>query len=394
METAGDAPSDCRPSILDLPAEIRLKIYRFLLINPRTIGDSRYNPEMKGHRQFWDWDQFSMDWRGPRSGKHPDFSWKRWDPREDKENEEYPRNPGSSTCRLSGQLLATCQLIYRESSAVLYGENTFGLHVFVRDAYEDLVIESSFFEGHDLDELSPPWPAKSLSPRGFDKRTFSVTYQFAVDKIQRLRLVVDLDYSDEPIDSHQFNHLQHALGKISHRLSRVQLQYLNIDLRSRHPMTRFCMLEPLMVLRGLCKVTFNREPENPNDDYRECGSWRPNPPLTELPRRFKRHLKKLLESDTPVDDLFMENHNYQRVLTYLALHQTPQSVFAQLGSLVKEPRDLSCYDGPYEACEHWGADKEDCRSAKLNEDRVSESEGDVESTSDEPKSKGKVEVPN
>ena len=50
----------CSLTFLDLPTEIRLIIYRKLLVNPRTIGDSRYfdyeNEQTMGH--YFDWEQF------------------------------------------------------------------------------------------------------------------------------------------------------------------------------------------------------------------------------------------------------------------------------------------------------------------------------------------------
>ena len=305
-------------SFLDLPTEIRLKVYRYLHVNSRTIGDSRHDPNLQAMRQYWDWDQFSMDWHGPRYRSSGSY-WKRYDPA--KKTSEWEKDPGSSTCSLSGQLLATCQKIYEESSYALYGENTFGLHIYVRDDKNNLEIESGFFEGQGLDELTSPWPTKTSLPRGNDLDpdhlwTKRFAYPFAVDKIQRLRIVIDLDYGREPIEPDHFNHLQLALGNACHRLSRVQLQYLNIDLRSRYPITRFCMLEPLMVLRKLRMVTFDHEPKNPTDDSRgklqtpRRPRYGPKRPLANLPPRYMNHLKETLESATPVDDAFLEDYNY------------------------------------------------------------------------------------
>ena len=320
-----------------------------------------------------------------------------WVPYEStRESHPWLMDPGSSTCRLSGQLLATCQKIYWESSNVLYSENTFGLHVYIRSIHDSVEIESRFFEGLRLDELSPVWPAKSCFPRGADPYSGRITYQFAVDKIRGLRIVIDLDYGSRRIDEDEFNHLQHVLGNISHHLARTQLQYLNIDLRSPHPMTRFCILDPFIVLRGLREVTFNREPKNPANESRKKNLpyWEPERPLTRMPPKFKRHLKALLESVTPVSEDFMRDHHYQRVLTFLDMHRAPDELVASLRCLVKEPCGMICYDGPFEACEHYDADEGESIDAKQDEGEVSEeSEEEVESASGESETRGTREIP-
>ena len=133
-----------------------------------------------------------MDWHGPGSN-----SWARSHPQTAK---KWQTNPGTSTCSLAGQLLATCKKIYEESSTVLYGENTFGLYVHIPDHGDGRAIEASFFEGQHIAKLELPWPGKTLLPRGkdskftFDPSTFA--YSFAVDKIRKLRLVIDLDFEE------------------------------------------------------------------------------------------------------------------------------------------------------------------------------------------------------
>ena len=105
-----------------------------------------------------------MDWYG--SGTR---CWDRFDPQ--KSPNPYRSDPGSSTCKLSGQLLATCQSIYHESSNILYGENTFGLHIYILKGSnyggnENIEVETSFFEGFEINDLDPSWPAPKLHLRG------------------------------------------------------------------------------------------------------------------------------------------------------------------------------------------------------------------------------------
>ena len=208
-----------RTNILGLPPEVRLKIYRLLHIHSRTIGDCR---DRRGLGQHWQWEQFSMDWHGPGTS-----FWDRFHPQ--KPSCQYRDDPGSSTCSLSGQLLATCRLIHNESSDILYGENTFGLSIYIRESFFDACpqnfkIEKSFFEGFQIDDLDLPWPAKKLHPRGTEtRRQHKVRYQFAVNKIRRLRLVLNLDSLSSQASHIEYNHLKHLLHSVCRRLQGLHL---------------------------------------------------------------------------------------------------------------------------------------------------------------------------
>ena len=82
MENKMSSHSNLLPPILRLPPELRLKIYRLLLLSDRTV------------RMVWL-----------------------------KENESTPQ-PN----RLFPAILCTCRLIYNEAAGVLYGENLFRAH--------------------------------------------------------------------------------------------------------------------------------------------------------------------------------------------------------------------------------------------------------------------------
>ena len=305
-----------------------------------------------------------MDWWGPDTNK-----WKRYDPQNPLNDQynPYRYNPGSSTCSLSGQLLATSKQIYVESSDVLYGDNTFGLHIYVcreskKSPYGSRV-EASFHEGVAIDELAEPWPKRACYPRGKDRPHDSdvFDYQFAVDKLRRLRLVIDLDNGDNRTTSNEFDSLRHTLYKVCQRLASIQLQYLNIDLQSRYPLTRFCVLEPLLVLRNL-RVTFEREPQNPllmrRRNYFEVrqGKRVPRQKLDlSLPGRQPRYadfLKQLLESSTPPCSKVLKTYYYRSISSFLLLHDTPPSTYNQLEILSEVDGNFDCTDGPFEACEH------------------------------------------
>ena len=93
-----------------------------------------------------------MDWHRPETR-----CWKRCD---SQTAFEYRYSLKPSPYSLSGQLLAVCQQIHIKSSNVLYGENTFGLHIYIYldrgDDKGSSLIETSFFEGFDIDQLDPP----------------------------------------------------------------------------------------------------------------------------------------------------------------------------------------------------------------------------------------------
>ena len=335
-------------SFLDMPPEIRLLIYRNLLISPRTIGDSRHSKHKGswtvGH--YFDWEQFSIDWHGPGSN-----SWKRYDPQSGGKNQ---RDSGISTCGLSGQLLATCKIIHEEGSAVLYGENAFGLHIHISDFEKGNAVEASFYEGHHIGELDPPWPSKVYLPRGkdsqlpFEPSTFA--YQFAVDKIRKLRLVVNLDHHGKPVRKSQLDLLKHALQTSCERLERVQLQHLNIHLRSRHPMTKFCVLDSILILRNLQEVTFKSEPELCHRNYEQ--------PLMSLPPQYKGHLKRQLESSDPPGEKFLESYNFQAVAVFLSIEDAPPTVWERLRLLINNRQRHRCLEGPFETCEHRVGDQD------------------------------------
>ena len=304
-----------------------------------------------------------MDWRGPASA-----DWKRYDPQK---ADKYDRDPGTSTCSLSGQFLATCQQIYFESSDVLYGENTFGLYIYLRDGFGDdngrVLLEASFFEGFKIDELYQPWPEKMPCPRGNDatlyqRLDFEFGYPFAVKKIRHLRLVLDLDASSEFASHAEYSLLKNALQLACQCIGSSQLQDLNIDLQSRFPMTRFCVLGPLMIFNNLRQVTFEPEPQNPllirisNQIYRRRSKKLPrlrwDRSLARLRPQFADYLKRLLESPTPRSDHFLEHHSFHFVITFLHLHETPPAVYQHLGLLVANRQNEDCLEGPFEVCEH------------------------------------------
>ena len=244
---------------LGLPAEIRHNIYRICFTSRRTIGDSRASSSNGRIRdQYWDWDQFSTEWRGPGYG------WGRGYPQT---AEKFERGSRSPICCLSAQLLATCKHIYHEGIGFLYGLNTFGHHIYIRQprsafSHQDTEIEARFFEGREIDELHPLWPTKLPPPRGIDtKNRWQTRYQFGFDKIRRLRIVLDLDCQGQYASRIDYLYLKHTLHRVVRSLQGLQLQYLNIDLQSRYTMTRFCILDPFMMLRKLRQVTFEPEQE-------------------------------------------------------------------------------------------------------------------------------------
>ena len=335
------------PSFLALPPEIRVMIYRFLHINSRTIGDSR-NLDTYRHSvyQFWDWDQFFMDWHGPGG-----VLWNR----HTSQHTARKFDPGTSTCKLSGQMLATCNQIYAESSEILYGENTFGLHIYVReshfshDAYK-VAIEASFYEGFEIHELDQPWPAKMLRPRSRYARKFEeIGYQFPVDKIQRLRLVVDFDLFYGVPNGPEFNFVAHTLYKISRRIAHLQLQHLNVDLRCRFSDIYFCILDPLMILRNVRKVTFEPEPQNLLSQ-RRLNRF---PSLTESRPKSANFFKRRLESSELPSDHFLEYYKFQSIATYLGtIKNLPPMIYDYLKLLVENRQELMCFCGPLEVCHH------------------------------------------
>ena len=329
-------------TFLDLPTEIRLIIYHNLLVNSRTIGDSRYfdceNEQTMGH--YFDWEQFSMDWHGPGSN-----SWERYNPHT---ATKWQKNPGTSTCSLTGQLLATCKKIGEESSTVLYGENAFGLYIHIPDHGDGRAIEASFFEGQHIAELELPWPEKTLLPRGkdskftFDPSTFA--YSFAVDKIRKLRLVIDLEFEGKAVKGPQYYLFKHALQLTCERLEDVRLRHLNIELRSRHPMTDFCMLDSLMILRNLQRVTFEAERKN-------CCSDDEQLPVS-LPPQYAGFFKRQLENSHPPLYSFLESYNFQAVAAFLEIEDAPPMVWRRFRLLTKNRQRHGCLEGPFEECEH------------------------------------------
>ena len=188
-----------------------------------------------------------MNWFGPGSSSRDRYD-------SQKSSYQHTPDPGSSTCSLSGQLLATCRLVYNEGINVLYGQNWFGLWLYICQGWDygghgdqAIEVESSFFEGFGIYELDPPWPSPSLHPREIETndRSKVIRYQFAVDRIRRLRLILNLDSGSSPACHVKYSILKHSLHLICQRVKDLPLQRLNIDLHSRYPMTRPCILEPL-----------------------------------------------------------------------------------------------------------------------------------------------------
>ena len=251
-------------------------------------------------------------------------------------------------------MLATCKRIYAESSDILYRENTYGLHLYVREsrfdcnAYE-VRVQASFYEGFEIDQLDHPWPAKMRRPRGrYAERFEEIGYQFPVDKIQRLRLIVDLDSYGLFTDP-EFNSFAHILYKVSQRLSCLQLQYVNIDLRCRLSNTLFCILGPLTILRNVREVTFEPEPRNLLLQCRKRNSRS----LAESQPYFADYLKRRLESSQSPSDQFLEYHRFQGIATFLGTIKDPSPMlYDHFKLLVKNRQGLMYLSGPFEMCPH------------------------------------------
>ena len=304
-----------------------------------------------------------MHWFGPGSSHRDCY-------RPPRSTSQLQSNRGFSTCSpldLSGQLLATCRLIYHECIDVLYGENVFGLHIYIREGrnHGGIKVEMGFFEGFEINDLDPPWPTPKLYPRGRETDDpFEVRYQFAVHKIRRLRLVLDLDSEHVPAFHAKYNLLKHILHIFCQRLKKLTLQSLNIDLHSRYPMTRFCILDPFQILRGVSKVIFEPEPQNlrlirsHNSFHRRRDALilrrRPkrDRSLATLPLQIANHYKQLLESTTPVGDSFLRAHSCQLIGTYLRMNEASSTIEDHLRFLHKDDQTIDYFNGLYEDCKH------------------------------------------
>ena len=182
-------------------------------------------------------------------------------------------------------------------------------------------------------------------------------YSFAVDKIRRLRLVLDLDQEDEIASDGNYALLKHTLHLACQCIASLRLLYLNIDLQSRFPITRFCILDPLRILKKVRKVTF--EPESPSHierhrRRRQCRSLATSQQslLAKSQPRFADFLKCELQSSTPHSEDFLQTYSFQFVDTFLRWHETPFSVHQHLRLLVPNHQDCTCFKGPYKVCEH------------------------------------------
>ena len=316
---SGKSQSTCS-HFLRLPAELRLKIYRYVHINSRTIGDCRRRRYTLYAQLFPSWDQFTMDWNGIDSP----HCYKRYaDPRT---VEIRPKiNYGSSTCSLSAQLLSTCRVIYEEASHVLYGENTFGLHIFSRlNQHEAIETHAHFFEGLRLQDLDPPWPAKAKFPRGREVRSPGderFAYQFPVKKMRKLSIVIDVaGFNGTPSP-------WETLYNLCSHLHRIEISDLNLDVRSRFPLTRFCILDPFLILRNIARVTFHHECTQCSSN-KDCCTYRGNCtdegpctskdccgtdegrclPLEELSSEYKERLEQTMKDSTPLTADAMETY--------------------------------------------------------------------------------------
>ena len=342
-----------------------------------------------------------MDWYGPGTR-----CWDRFDSQ--KFPNPYRSDPGSSTCSLSGQLLATCQSIYQEISNILYGENTFGLHIYILEGLsyggnEKVEVETSFFEGFEINDLDSPWPAPKLHLRGTETPNRSrIRYSFAVDKIRRLRLVLNPDSECNPASHMEYSWLKHVLHFVCQRIKALPLNHLNVDLHSRYPMTRYCILDPLRALRGISEVTFEPEPQNPRliqlrnrFHVRSPAAVRKRPKrdrlLATLLLQVANYLKQLLESSTPVDSSLLQALSFQLVATYLRMTEASSPVEKHLRLLYGDHQTYGCFEGPYEACNHPSDDdlfKYEKQIVSDNEFDESEDESGWESRSNEDEVEG------
>ena len=186
-------------------------------------------------------------------------------------------------------------------------------------------------------------------PRGrYAGRFEEIGYQFPVNKIKRLRLIVDLD-SYELFTDPEFNSFAHTLYKVSQRISCLQLQHLNIDLRCRMSNTSFCILGPLAILRNVREVTFEPEPQNLLLQHRKRNSHS----LAESQPHFADFLKRRLESSQPPCDQFLENSRFQSTAAFLGTMKDPSPMlYNHLKLLVNNRQESTCLSGPFEVCQH------------------------------------------
>ena len=118
----------------------------------------------------------------------------------------------------------------------------------------------------------------------------------------------------------EFHSFTHTLYKVSQRISCLQLQHLNINLRCRLSNTSFCILSPLMILRNARVVTFKPEPQNPLLQHRKRNSRS----LAESQPQFADYLKRQLESSQP--RVFLRSHLQYIIHTQLLPGFTPQEL--------------------------------------------------------------------
>ena len=147
----------------------------------------------------------------------------------------------------------------------------------------------------------------------------------------------------------EFNSFAHTLYKVSQRISCLQLQHLNINLRCRLSNTSFCILGPLTILRHVGKVTFGPEPRNPLLQHRK----RISRSLAESQPHFADYLKRRLESSQPPSDEFLEYYRLQSIATFLRTIKDPSPMlYNHLKLLVKNRQESTCLSGPFEVCQH------------------------------------------
>ena len=129
-------------------------------------------------------------------------------------------------------------------------------------------------------------------------------------------------------------------------------------------MTRFCILDPFQILRGVSKVIFEPEPQNlrlirsHNSFHRRRDALilrrRPkrDRSLITLPLQITNHYKQLLESTTPVGNNFLQAHSCQLISTYLRINEAFLTIEDYLRFLYKDDQTINYFNKLYKDCKH------------------------------------------
>ena len=189
-------------SFFDLPAELRCKIYRELLIDPRPIDCALH--KTRGCRDL----KRSKDDSDKRRHHEPHFT----------------------------ALLFVCREMYAEASEIFYRENTFDLKFSC--GYITIMFKP-------IDDICVP---NDLSP---------------LKKMQRLQIVVKNSYTYEPILVRSSIEKVCRLLNEGNRLKHMEI---TLDTETRYwgwhnDKTRHEALEPLSMLRNELSVTFTNVPK-------------------------------------------------------------------------------------------------------------------------------------